>query len=72
MLDFHVTMVDCASNLSTLDYIWAQAVAEEKAKRDPNTPPSKKEWPYFEMIRAVLLKQKNTKTLDTQNGNLEK
>lgn len=77
MLDVHVAMVDCASNenhsnLSTPDHIWAQAVAEEKATRDPNTAPSKKEWPYFEVVGAVLLKQKNSKTLDTQNGNLAK
>lgn len=56
------------SNLSTLDHMWAQVVTEEKATRHPKTPPPNKECPYFELVGAVLLKQKNVKTEDIQNG----
>ena len=48
------------SNLSVWCFLWAQAVVEEKASRDPSAPPPKKEWSYFEAMHAVLKKQATT------------
>lgn len=48
------------SNLSIWGCLWAQAVVEEKASRDPSAAPPKKEWSYFEAMDAVMKKQANT------------
>jgi len=48
------------SNLSIWGCLWAQAVVEEKASRDPSAAPPKKEWTYFEAMDAVMKKHANT------------